>query len=198
MASIKRGGKSKEKVPEAMWVSIINWLHLAKLIAVVGIIIFIVSIFTDSQTGELAAYWWLAIGVFATMMMAAIMVSRGSEESGLLAILEKCIPFFVPTVFTLTPIILLIIIFQTVGGIVSRDPVLPPAFEKFNYMTFLFVIIQTVLLNQFYVGEVNNLRHGRADPNKWVYVAGFVLATVITLASSAELYVIITHFLTDG
>ena len=36
------------------------------------------------------------------------------------------------------------------------------------------------------------------DPYRNAYIAGFVLFSIISLASAAELYVIITMFLTDG
>ena len=42
------------------------------------------------------------------------------------------------------------------------------------------------------------MKTGQQDSNKWVYVSGLVLATILTSAASAELYVIITSFLTDG
>jgi len=182
----------------ATWVSIISWLHIAKLIVLVGIIIFIVSIFTDAKNGELAAYYWMAFGIIATLLMASILVSRNRDDQGFVSIIKTATPFLVPTLFTLAPIVVLIVVFHTVGNLVDSDPNLPAAFSKFNYLTFFFIVLQTLLLNQFFVNEIAQLRHGKEDPNKWLYVAGFVLSTVITLASSAELYVIITHFLTDG
>jgi hypothetical protein len=183
----------------ATWLSIINWLHIAKLIVFVGFVIYFVSIFTSSNVnGMLVAYYWMAIGILATLLMASIMVSRNSENAGFWDIFKKAIPFVVPTLFTLAPIVLLIVIFHSVGNLISRDPTLPSAFTTFNYLTFFFIILQTLLLNQFFVNEIHQLRRGEADPNKWVYVVAFVLSTVITLASATELYVIITHFLTDG
>lgn len=181
------------------WIKITNWLHLAKCIVLVGIIIFVIAQFAGTRDGQLAAYYWMAAGILATLFMVAIYVSKVSGKRGFFAILETGIPFFLPTLFTLAPLILLIVMFHSVGSHIGEDPNLPSAFEKFNYISFVSIILQTLLLNQFYIQAIREYgEEGKPDPNKWLYVVGFALSAAVTVASVAELYVIITHFLTDG
>ena len=67
-----------------------------------------------------------------------------------------------------------------------------------NTFIFAFIVAQIMFLNGFYQSEIKNLKVGKVDSNKWVYISGLILATILTSAASAELYVIITSFLTDG
>ena len=54
------------------------------------------------------------------------------------------------------------------------------------------------MLNQFLTGEIKAQLGGQVDPNKWAYVSAFIFFSIIALGSVAELYVIITRFITDG
>ena len=77
---------------------------------------------------------------------------------------------------------------------------LPPQFYTFHYLTFFFIFLQLIMLYQFFGGEIKAiLSKGKIpDPNKWAYVSAFIFFSIISLGSAAELYVIITRFITDG
>jgi len=186
------------------WMKIESWLLLAKLISVVGVIIFVISTATKSSgsvDGELAAYYWLAIGISITLIMTTIMLASNSKNEGVLAIMIKMASLYIPTLATLAPIILMIWIFTTVKSTLSKDAThLPPQFYKFHYLTFFFLFLQLIVLYQFFGGEIKSiLSNGAiADTNKWAYVSAFIFFGIVTSGCSAELYVIITRFITDG
>jgi len=53
----------------SVWMTTNNWLMVSKLITVVGLLIFAISTATHTVDGELAAYYWMGIGVVATLVM---------------------------------------------------------------------------------------------------------------------------------
>jgi len=118
--------------------------------------------------------------------------------SGFFAVLQTCLPLIIPALFLLFPLVMLIYIFSATAPIISRDAELPSAYNKVSTFIFAFIVLQTIFLNGFYQSEIKNMKTGQQDSNKWVYVSGLILATILTSAASAELYVIITSFLTDG
>ena len=75
---------------------------------------------------------------------------------------------------------------------------LPTQFYTFHYLSFFFLFLQIIMLNQFLTGEIKAQLGGQVDPNKWAYVSAFIFFSIIALGSVAELYVIITRFITDG
>jgi hypothetical protein len=186
------------------WMKIESWLLLAKLITVVGVIIFVISTATKSSgsvEGELAAYYWLAIGVTITLIMTTIMLARKSKYEHWYNLAIKMISLFIPTLATLTPIIVMIWIFTTVKSTLSKDSAhLPPQFYTFHYLTFFFLFLQLIVLYQFFGGEIKSILSNGAivDTNKWAYVSAFIFFGIVTSGCSAELYVIITRFITDG
>ena len=55
---IKKGG---------VWMTTNNWLRVSQLITVVGVLIFVISTSSHNVDGELAAYYWMGIGVGITI-----------------------------------------------------------------------------------------------------------------------------------
>jgi len=159
------------------WMKVENWLMVAKLVTVVGVIIFVISTASGQVDGELAAYYWMAIGVVTTLVMTTVMLARTSKGEGVFSLITKMAGLYLPTMATLVPIAVMIYIFQTVRSILVKDAThLPPQFYTFHYLTFFFLFLQLIMLYQFFGGEVKAiLSKGKIpDPNKWAYVSAFI------------------------
>ena len=183
------------------WMTSNNWLMVSKLITVVGLIIFAISTASGTVDGELAAYYWMGIGVITTLIMTTVMLSRTSKGEGVLSLLTKMAGLYLPTIATLIVIVVMIMVFHSVRNILTKDAAhLPPEFYTFHYLTFFFLFLQLIMLYQFFGGEMKSiLSKGKVpDPYRAAYIAGFILFSIISLGSAAELYVIITRFITDG
>jgi len=192
LAKMKRGGT---------WMKVESWLMISKLITVVGVIIFVMSTTSGQVDGELAAYYWMALGLVTTLVMITVMLSRTSKGESVFSLITKMASLYLPTMATLLPIGVMIFIFQTVRTTLIKDAGhLPPQFYTFHYLTFFFLFLQLIMLYQFFGGEIKAIvsRGKISDPNKWAYVSAFIFFSIVTLGSSAELYVIITRFITDG
>lgn len=192
MKKMKKGGT---------WMKVENWLMVAKLITIVGVIIFVISTSSGQVDGELAAYYWMAIGIVTTLVMTTVMLARTSKGEGVFSLITKMAALYLPSMATLIPIAVMIYIFQTVRSALVKDAAhLPPQFYTFHYLTFFFLFLQLIMLYQFFGGEIKAiLSKGKIpDPNKWAYVSAFIFFSIISLGSAAELYVIITRFITDG
>jgi len=189
---IKKGG---------VWMTTNNWLRVSQLITVVGVLIFVISTSSHNVDGELAAYYWMGIGVVVTLVMTTVLLARTSKGESVLALIMKMSGLYLPTIATLSVIVVMIIVFHSVRNILMSDAAhLPPEFYTFHYLTFFFLFLQLIMLYQFFGGEMNSIisKGKLPDPYRKAYIAGFVLFSIISLASAAELYVIITMFLTDG
>ena len=183
LSRIKKGGN---------WMTIHNWLMVSKLITVVGLIIFAISTASGTVDGELAAYYWMGIGVITTLIMTTVMLSRTSKGEGVLSLLTKMAGLYLPTIATLIVIVVMIMVFHSVRNILTKDAAhLPPEFYTFHYLTFFFLFLQLIMKSILSKGKV-------PDPFRAAYIAGFILFSIISLGSAAELYVIITRFITDG
>jgi hypothetical protein len=184
-----------------VWMTSNNWLMVSKLITVVGLIIFAISTASGTVDGELAAYYWMGIGVITTLIMTTVMLSRTSKGEGVLSLLTKMAGLYLPTIATLIVIVVMIMVFHSVRNILTKDAAhLPSEFYTFHYLTFFFLFLQLIMLYQFFGGEMKSiLSKGKVpDPYRAAYIAGFILFSIISLGSAAELYVIITRFITDG
>jgi len=183
----------------ATWMKVENWLQISKLLVGVGLIIFFISTLAKQVNGELAAYYWMAIGVVSTLIMTTIMLARRSKGEGIFTLISKMSALYLPSIVTLLPIIALIVIFHEVKNILTKDAAhLPTQFYTFHYLSFFFLFLQIIMLNQFLTGEIKSQLGGQIYPYKWAYVSAFVFFSIIALGSVAELYVIITRFITDG
>ena len=183
------------------WMKVENWLNIAKLITVVGLVIFAISTVSGQVDGELIAYYWIALGVITTLIMTTVMLSRTSKGEGVFALISKMAGLYLPAIATLIPLTIMIIIFHEVRNILIKDAShLPEQFYTFHYLTFFFLFLQLIMLYQFFGNEINSiLSNGKIkNPNKWAFVSAFIFFSIISLGSSAELYIIITRFLTDG
>ena len=183
------------------WMKVENWLMIAKLVTIVGVIIFVISTTSGQIDGELAAYYWMAIGVVTTLVMTTVMLARTSKGEGVFSLITKMAGLYLPSIATLVPIVTMIFIFHTVKNTLSKDAEhLPQQFYTFHYLTFFFLFLQLIMLYQFFGGEIKAiLSNGKIqDPNKWAFVSAFIFFSIVTLGSAAELYVIITRFITDG
>jgi hypothetical protein len=192
MNKMKKGGT---------WMKVENWLMIAKLVTIVGVIIFAISTASGQVDGELAAYYWMAIGVVTTLVMTTVMLASESKGEGVVSLITKMASLYLPSIATLVPIVTMIFIFHTVKNTLSKDAEhLPQQFYTFHYLTFFFLFLQLIMLYQFFGGEIKAiLSNGKIqDPNKWAFVSAFIFFSIISLGSSAELYVIITRFITDG
>ena len=184
-----------------VWMTSNNWLMVSKLITIVGLLIFAISTASGTVDGELAAYYWMGIGVITTLIMTTVMLSRTSKGEGVLSLLTKMAGLYLPTIATLIVIVVMIMVFHSVRNILTKDAAhLPPEFYTFHYLTFFFLFLQLIMLYQFFGGEMKSiLSKGKVpDPFRAAYIAGFILFSIISLGSAAELYVIITRFITDG
>jgi len=196
-------GRMKEKLINlkkgATWMKVENWLQVSKLLVGVGLVIFLISTLAKQVDGELAAYYWMAIGVVSTLIMTTIMLARRSKGEGVFNLISKMSALYLPSIATLLPIIALIVIFHEARNIMAKDAShLPTQFYTFHYLSFFFLFLQIIMLNQFLTGEIKAQLGGQVDPNKWAYVSAFIFFSIIALGSVAELYVIITRFITDG
>jgi hypothetical protein len=192
MKKMKKGGT---------WMKVENWLMVAKLVTVVGVIIFAISTASGQVDGELAAYYWMAIGVVTTLVMTTVMLARTSKGEGVGSLITKMAGLYLPSIATLVPIVTMIFIFHIVKNTLSKDAEhLPQQFYTFHYLTFFFLFLQLIMLYQFFGGEIKAIlsKDKIKDPNKWAFVSAFIFFSIISLGSAAELYVIITRFITDG
>ena len=182
------------------WLKVLNLLNIAHMFFGIGAIIFIISIFTSDGGSMLAAYSWMAAGVFITLFVVCLIASKiPGSGSTFLDTLKSIGPLILPGLFILIPLIILIIIFYKTGPIIAKDSShLPPVFNTFNIMAFVSILIQASILVKFYENEIHALRTEEPNSKKWVYISGLILTSIITTAISGELYVIIASFLTDG
>lgn len=189
-ASLKKG---------LTWMKIENWLKVSKLLVGVGLIIFLISTMAKQVDGELASFYWMAIGIVSTLIMTTILLANQSKGESLMNIIGKMFSLYVPSIVTLIPLVAMIIIFHEVRNILNKDAAhLPDKFYTFHYLSFFFIFLQIIMLNQFFSGEIKALFSKQIDPNKWAYISGFIFFSIIAMISVGELYVIITHFITDG
>tara|TARA_B110000858_G_C17796517_1_gene472732 strand:+ start:832 stop:1611 length:780 start_codon:yes stop_codon:yes gene_type:complete len=182
------------------WLKVLNWLNIAHMFFGIGAIIFIISIFTADGGSMLAAYSWMAAGVFVTLFVVCLIASKiPGSGSTFLDTLKSIGPLILPGLFILIPLIILIIIFYKTGPIIAKDSShLPPVFNTINIMAFVSILIQASILVKFYENEIHALRTKEPNSKKWMYISGLILTSIITTAISGELYVIISSFLTDG
>jgi hypothetical protein len=180
------------------WFNITRWLDFSKLFYIVGFIIAMSSIVAGSEDGLLVSYYWITTGVFVTLFLSLIVISMHRNITGIFDILKIAFPVVMPSMFLLAPLIALIYILTSMAGVLKKDPELPPIYSKMNLFVLAFIVFQCIVLSGFYKSEIKNLSIGHTDPNKWAYASGLILSTILTCAGVAELYVIITSFLTDG
>jgi len=191
-----------QKVVEkgAAWMKVESWLMMAKLITFAGMIILVASSAAGQMDGELVAYYWIAIGLIMTLITATVMVAKISKHMEVFPFISKMAALYMPTIATLLPVILMIIIFQTVRKTLKNDALhLPKQFYTFHNLTFFFIFLQILMLYKFLGGEIKaTFSKQKANPNKWVFVSAFIFFGILSSGSAAELYVIITRFITDG
>uniref|UniRef100_A0A6C0C4L8 Uncharacterized protein n=1 Tax=viral metagenome TaxID=1070528 RepID=A0A6C0C4L8_9ZZZZ len=183
------------------WMKVNNWLSMAQLITFVGVIIFVISTTSGQTDGELAAYYWMAVGVVTTIFSTTIMLSKTSKNENVFSLITKMGTLYTPTLATLIPIGAMIFILHTIKNTIRKDAEhLPPQFYTFHYLTFFFLFLQIIMLYQFFGGEIKSILSGGAisDPYKWTFVSAFIFFSIISLGSAVELYVIVTRFITDG
>jgi hypothetical protein len=144
----------------------------------------------------LIAYGCMMAGVAMSFMMILIWSSNTSKSENIFQLFNKITPLILPTLCLLGTLVVLVFIFTKAKNAFKDDGCnIPGIFNKFNYLTFIFLTIQIYLLNKFY----NQYKAGNNMGNlKWVYVSGFILSSILTLAFSSELYTIVISFLTDG
>ena len=78
--------KKSQKILKRMkaggtWMKVENWLMIAKLVTIVGVIIFVISTTSGQIDGELAAYYWMAIGVVTTLVMTTVMLPTSGDSA---------------------------------------------------------------------------------------------------------------------
>ena len=167
---------------------------VGKILFLIGIITFIVGIFSNSMQTILIAYACMMGGVAMSFMMILISASRKSNSEEPLSLLKNIMPLVLPTLSLLGTLIVVVFIFSKAKNAFKSDGCdIPGIFNKFNYLTFMFLTIQIYLLNKFYNQYRKNM--GKI---KWAYVSGFILSSILTLVFSLELYTIVVSFLTDG
>ena len=146
-----------------VWMTSNNWLMVSKLITVVGLIIFAISTASGTVDGELAAYYWMGIGVITTLIMTTVMLSRTSKGEGVLSLLTKMAGLYLPTIATLIVIVVMIMVFHSVRNILTKDAAhLPSEFYTFHYLTFFFLFLQLIMLYQFFGGEMKSIFKGKS------------------------------------
>ena len=182
------------------WFTITKWLTLSKMFFLIGIIIFLVTTFSNAKGGMIASYLWMTVGVFVTMYMVSMMVSMDLEkDAGILDIIKSIGPLLLPGGTVLLPLAFLIFVFYRLGPIMDKDAShLPYIFYQINFAAFFFIVIQAYLLIKFYGDEILSMKNGTVNVKKWIYIPGLILTGIITGSISVQLYVIINSFLTDG
>ena len=119
-----------------------NWLKVSQLITVVGVLIFAISTASHNVDGELAAYYWMGIGVVVTLVMTTVLLARTSKGESVLALMVKMSGLYLPTIATLSVIVVMILVFHSVRNVLARDAAhLPPEFYTFHYLTKCFHMI---------------------------------------------------------
>ena len=173
---------------------------VTQILFFIGILTFIVGIFSNSMHTMLIAYGCMMAGVAMSFMMILIWSSNNSKSENILQLFNKITPLILPTLCLLGTLVVLVFIFTKAKNAFKDDGCnIPGIFNKFNYLTFIFLTIQIYLLNKFYGQYKKTIRSGKDLGNmKWVYVSGFILSSILTLAFSSELYTIVISFLTDG
>ena len=168
---------------------------IGQILFITGIITFIVGIFSNSMQTILIAYGCMMAGVAMSFLMILISTSRKSNSETILPLLKNTMPLVIPTLCLLGTLVILVFIFTKAKNAFESDGCdIPGIFNKFNYLTFIFLTIQIYLLNKFY----NRAAKNELGKIKWLYVSGFILSSILTLAFSSELYTIVVSFLTDG
>ena len=187
-----------DKIKKKSWMTVEGWFGLANGLVVVGFIVFIISAFAHQFDGQLTAYYCMAIGIFITLIMSTILISRKNNGEGSFKIIFNMASLYLPSIATLVPIFTLIYIFTSVRTLIEKDKNhLPTAFYFYHFLSILFLFIQLYLLNKFLSGEINTLIK-KVNPYKGAYVAGIIFSLIACMAYVTELYVIVTHFITDG
>ena len=107
---IKKGG---------VWMTTNNWLKVSQLITVVGVLIFAISTASHNVDGELAAYYWMGIGVVVTLVMTTVLLARTSKGESVIALIMKMSGLYLPTIATLSVIVVMILVFHSVRNVLA-------------------------------------------------------------------------------
>ena len=141
--------KKSQKILKRMkaggtWMKVENWLMIAKLVTIVGVIIFVISTTSGQIEGELAAYYWMAIGVVTTLVMTTVMLARTSKGEGVFSLITKMAGLYLPSMATLIPIAVMIYIFQIVRSVLVKDAShLPPTILYISLFNIFLLIFAT-------------------------------------------------------
>ena len=195
--TIKQHGSGINYNLSLEWFKIAEWLQFAKLFWFTGFLIFIVSLISGSKDrGILVSYFWITIGTAIALFMTTLLISMNKEAKGFFQIIKMSIPLIVPALFLLIPLIMLIYTFTVAAVLDSRS--IPSIFYIVNGLSFVFIIIQTMLLNRFYSDEIKSLHENIPNSKKWLYISGLIFFSIFTSYAAYELYIIITSYPTDG
>jgi hypothetical protein len=192
-------GKTLDKIKNKSWVTVEGWFGMAKGLVIVGFVVFIISSFAGQFDGQLTAYYCMAIGILITLAMSTILASRKNKNDlPLIQLMFSMGSLYLPSILTLIPIVILIIVFTTLRQTIEQDKNhLPTKFYFYHSVTVFFLFLQLLLLNKFLSGEIGTLLN-KTNPYKGAQIAGFVFSFILCMAFVSELYVIITRFITDG
>ena len=202
-------GKTIGKIKNKSWVTVEGWFGMAKGLVIVGFVVFIISSFAGQFDGQLTAYYCMAAGILITLAMSTILASRKNKNSkaesgdkqskqGIIKLMLSMAGLYLPSILTLIPIVILIIVFTTLRQTIEQDKNhLPTKFYFYHSVSIFFLFLQLLLLNKFLSGEIGTLIN-ETNPYRGVQIGGFIFSFILCMTFVSELYVIITHFITDG
>ena len=178
-----------------------NWLMMAKLFVLLGLVVFIITAFTNAQNGIIISYSLIGVGIITSLFVMSIYSTYQVRATGnilnILKIVKVMYPFVLLTIIIGACIGFLIYIFSIIEPILDRNQgKLPPTIYAINYTTFIFTLIQCYILFKYYDSIIKKVNI--ESTQKWIYLAGFTLASVFTMAMSGQLFVFVTRFITDG
>ena len=205
-ANESKRGDYKTNTAKFMAAKMLDWLWIFRIFILVGITIFTIGQIAGSPDGEYAAYIWFTIGLMATWIVSLRIAAIGdkdkdkdTKESFISRVVRGAV-IMLPNIGTLVPLVLMVFISGKIRSVLETDYAnLPSKYFWFNKFVFFLIVLQLFILDKFYDTENRSeTLEGTPSHSRSIYLACFILFSVLSSAAAVELYVITTSFITDG
>jgi len=168
------------------------------------VIMSIVFFFSGIEDSDIISYSLL---IFVTLMILfyswrELLFKSEEEPEGKthwllkpFMIVFKFLVATIPQTITIIQVILIMVMFSKYKNVIYNDQKqIPDIFQTFNWGLFVIILGQIGLIN-WYLSQ--NIALNKTFFQK-TFLPIFVIVSTISSALMAELYVIVTHFITDG
>jgi len=208
---------------EQDFASLSGWLTFSKITGFVGVLILIGGgLIADNLNLLLTGYGFTLFGICTTILFTLFMTSRIKKLDGVVSLVLRSY-LFLPSIIIVGPLMLLIGLFSStrIKDIIRRDtpiecdngrrsleevvecqkkiqPVLPPSYYGYKMASNILLVVLVGFLYHFLHLELVNMFKPRPGSYTWATIFGFTFLTTWLYFFIANLYIILTRFITDG